>query len=43
MTQAAISAVTPTSPSISMDPYPMGRAWLSRSSILGVVPLATKA
>ena len=39
--QAAIIAITPTNDSISIAPYPMMRASLSRAIILGVVPEAT--
>src|SRR2546425_11646623 len=39
--QAAIIAITPTNDSMSIAPYPMTRASLSRAIILGVVPEAT--
>src|SRR5213083_89182 len=39
--QAAIIAITPTNDSISIPPYPMKRASVSRAIILGVVPDAT--
>ena len=39
--QAAIIAITPTNDSMSIAPYPMKRASLSRAIILGVVPDAT--
>jgi hypothetical protein len=35
--------MTATNDSISIPPYPMSRASLSRRSILGVVPLETRA
>ena len=38
-----MSAITPTSPSISIAPYPIGRMSLSRSIIFGVVPDAMSA
>src|SRR5713101_89075 len=36
--QAATMAITPTNDSISIAPYPIKRAWLSRRIIFGVVP-----
>ena len=38
MITAVIRAMTATNDSVSMAPYPMGRAWLSFSSSFGVVP-----
>src|SRR5262245_60829947 len=35
---AAISAITATNPSSSIDPYPTGHAFHSRAIIFGVVP-----
>jgi hypothetical protein len=40
---AAHSAMIATNDSISIPPYPMSRASLSRVSIFGVVPDATSA
>ena len=40
---AAIIAISPTSDSVSIAPYPIRRASLSRVTILGVVPLEMSA